>query len=221
MSFQRNRSRHAGLVFKTKNARRTRRSRRLSLEPLEQLEVRLAPATLLVNSFADNTTDTSHLTLRDAITLVNNSGTPASLGQSTMPAGWASQISGTFGNNDTIDFSSALSGDTITLDGSMLAISANVTITGLGASNLAISGNNTSLIFQVGQGANVALTGLTLEGGAGNVVSKGGNASINGTPSPVTYSSGGAINNSGNLTITQSITDRQCRCWPLQFRRRH
>ncbi len=52
MSFRRIRSRHAGLVFKTENTRRVRRSRRLSLDPLEQLEVRLAPATLLGNSFA-------------------------------------------------------------------------------------------------------------------------------------------------------------------------
>ncbi|HEY7423917.1 MAG TPA: hypothetical protein VH682_06695, partial [Gemmataceae bacterium] len=59
---------------------------------LEVLEDRLAPAVLTVNSLSDNTSDTSVLTLRDAITLVNNAGNPASLGQSSMPAGWASQI---------------------------------------------------------------------------------------------------------------------------------
>ena len=31
-------------------------------------------------------------------------GVPASLGQANMPAGWASQISGTFGTSDTIQF---------------------------------------------------------------------------------------------------------------------
>jgi hypothetical protein len=70
------------------------------------LEDRLAPATISVNTTADNTSDTSVLTLRDAITLVNNAGDPTSLGQSSMPAGWASQIDTTnpFGSNDTIQF---------------------------------------------------------------------------------------------------------------------
>jgi hypothetical protein len=59
-----------------------------------------------VNTTADNTTDTSVLTLRDAITLVNNGGNPASLGQASMPAGWSAQIDTTnpFGSEDTIDF---------------------------------------------------------------------------------------------------------------------
>jgi hypothetical protein len=52
------------------------------------LEDRLAPATLTVNSPADNTTDTTVLTLRDAVTLVNNAGDPMSLGQSSMPGGY-------------------------------------------------------------------------------------------------------------------------------------
>jgi hypothetical protein len=200
MTFQPIRSHRAGFVFKTEKARRARRR---SIEVLEKLEDRLAPATLVVNSFADNITDTSHLTLRDAITLVNNGGNVASLGQSSMPGGWASQISGTFGANDTIDFSSALSGDTITLDGSALEFNTNLTITGPGASNLAISGNNSSLIFQVDHGAQISVSGLTLEQGAGNVVNAGAVATINGAPSPVTYSSGGAISNSGTLTVTQ------------------
>src|SRR5262249_18504974 len=83
----------------------------LSLEPLE---TRLAPAILTVNTTADNTTDTSVLTLRDAITLVNHAGNPASLGQSTMSAGWAAQINTTspFGSNDTIEFNITAASDT-------------------------------------------------------------------------------------------------------------
>src|SRR5205823_1033051 len=74
------------------------------------LESRLAPATLTVNTLADNTTDTTVLTLRDAITLVNNAGNPSSLGQGSMPSGWASQINTTnaFGTQDTILFDSSL-----------------------------------------------------------------------------------------------------------------
>src|SRR5262249_43010104 len=75
---------------------------------LERLEDRLAPATLTANTTVDDPTSpiTTALTLRDAITLVNNAGNPASLGQSTMPGGWASQIDTTspFGTSDTINF---------------------------------------------------------------------------------------------------------------------
>ena len=35
---------------------------------------------------------------------MNDDGSPATTGQSSMPAGWASQITGTFGDDDTIDF---------------------------------------------------------------------------------------------------------------------
>ncbi len=50
---------------------------RTSFRPmLEALEDRLAPAALTVNSLADNTTDTSQLTLREAIALVNGAGNP-------------------------------------------------------------------------------------------------------------------------------------------------
>jgi len=74
---------------------------------LERLEERALLSVLTVNTVADNTSDTSVLTLRDAITLVNNGGDPTALGQPTMPAGWAAQIdssAGGFGTNDTIDF---------------------------------------------------------------------------------------------------------------------
>jgi hypothetical protein len=75
---------------------------------VERLEDRLAPATLTVNTTADDPTQTitAALTLRDAIALVNNGGDPTALGQTSMPAGWASQIDTTnpFGTNDTIDF---------------------------------------------------------------------------------------------------------------------
>src|SRR5262249_60624381 len=82
-------------------AKASRKNRGRTLH-LERLEARLAPATLWVNTTADNTTDTSVLTLRDAITLVNNAGDPASLVQSSMPSGWASQIDTTnpFGTSD-------------------------------------------------------------------------------------------------------------------------
>jgi titin len=90
---------------------RRRASRRLLVEVLED---RMAPAVLTVNSTADNTTDTSVLTLRDAITLVDHGGDPTSLGQASMPAGWASQVDTTspFGTNDAIRFNITAASDT-------------------------------------------------------------------------------------------------------------
>jgi hypothetical protein len=175
---------------------------------VERLEDRLAPATLLVNGFADNTTDTSHLTLREAITLVNNGGQLASLGQTVMPGGWASQISGTFGDHDTINFSSALGGGTITLNGTALPpLSQALTITGPGAGGLAISGNNQSQVFTIGSGTQVQIAGLTIE--AGHVDAAGGGIDNRGT---LTLSAcsiagnsaprGGGISNAGALTMS-------------------
>jgi hypothetical protein len=112
-------------------AQRSARDRRRVRPLLEALEDRLSPAVLVVNSDADNTTDTTVLTLRDALTLVNNGGAPTALGQSSMPAGWASQISGTFGSSDTIDFAIAKSGtQTIVLGSALPAITTTVTIDG-------------------------------------------------------------------------------------------
>ena len=53
---------------KSRTIRHDRARRRPAVEALEE---RMAPAVLTVNTLADNTTDTSVLTLRDAITLVN------------------------------------------------------------------------------------------------------------------------------------------------------
>jgi hypothetical protein len=87
---------------------RTARSRRHVLRlRLDALEERRLLSVLTVNTVDDNTSDASVLTLRDAITLVNDGGDPTSLGQPTMPAGWAAQIDnsgGGFGSNDTIHF---------------------------------------------------------------------------------------------------------------------
>jgi hypothetical protein len=84
------------------------------------------------------------LTLRDAVVLVNNGGDPAAPGQSTMPSAWASQLAGSFGSNDTIQFDSNLLGatqQTIILNGSELYLSRSITSSVQRASQLAISGN--------------------------------------------------------------------------------
>ncbi|MHC4718815.1 MAG: hypothetical protein ACYS5V_17780, partial [Planctomycetota bacterium] len=53
---------------------------------------------------------------------------------------------------DTITFAPALSGGTITLTMGEMAITDDVTITGLGAANLAVDGNASSRIFNIGAG---------------------------------------------------------------------
>jgi hypothetical protein len=75
---------------------------------LEGLEDRLAPAAwlLTVNSTADNTTDTTHLTLRDAVAAIN-AGSFSSLSDTQ-----SDQVNGIPGNVDKINFSVA---GTITL----------------------------------------------------------------------------------------------------------
>jgi hypothetical protein len=64
---------------------------------------------------------------------------------------------------DTIVFAPGL--QTITLSGQELEINKNLTIQGPGANLLAIDGNRQSRVFQVDAGANVTISGLTIEDG--------------------------------------------------------
>jgi CSLREA domain-containing protein len=90
-----------------------RRQRRPRFVPrLEPLEGRLAPAVLTVNTLADETTADNFLSLREAITVVDNPGTYGSLSTAEQ-----AQISGTLRQNDTIQFAHGLTG-TITLGSS-------------------------------------------------------------------------------------------------------
>jgi RHS repeat-associated protein len=134
-------------------------NRRTSLR-LEALEDRINPVTIDVFSNQDPATLTPG-TLRFA------------LGQANTDAA--------AGLSDTINLH--LDGSTVTLTQGVLEMtpgSGTVTIAGLG--NVAISGGGTQAMFQIDQGAQTALQGLTLENGHSS-------------------GSGGAIANSGNLTI--------------------
>jgi hypothetical protein len=120
--------------------------------------------------------------------------------------------------NDTIVFAPALSGSTITLLSGSLPLTKNVTIIGLGASSLAISGNNGCRIFYINAGIRVKVTNLKIINGKDGAVSttgRGGGVfnNANATFENVTFqncntygspNSGGAIFNTGtgNLTIT-------------------
>src|SRR5262249_10080795 len=87
---------------------------------LETLEDRLAPAVLTVNSTADNTTDTSVLTLREAIAIVNTSPDLKSLSDAIQK-----QISGALhaDGTDTIVFDPSKLTGPIKLGGTQLELS--------------------------------------------------------------------------------------------------
>jgi predicted outer membrane repeat protein len=173
-------------------------------------------AVLLVNSTADNTTADNFLTLREALAVVNGT-----LGRALTP-GEQSQISGTLGPNDAIEFSLPAGPQAINLTGGALSITQPVAINGPGAGLLAINGNNTDRDFIVGfdysqnLNLNVAMSGLTISGGSAVVSGKnyGGGLLNFGTLvlSNVTFSGntagssgGGAIYNDGSLTVNNSL----------------
>ena len=142
---------------------RDRRSRarrkpapRRHISRLDVLEDRTLLSTLLVKSAAD---DGSAGTLRTVLAAAQN--------------------------GDTIQFARALDGHTITLTQGQLVVNQSVTIDGPGASELAISGKSASRLFEIGSGAKVAISGLTLTDGVAT--------------------DGAAVLNAGNLTLTQDV----------------
>jgi hypothetical protein len=207
--------------------RRSRSSiRRAATRPiLEALEDRLAPAVLTVNSLGDTVSGTtSTLDLREAIQLVNSGGTATDSSGNSLSAAKVSQINTAtpFGTNDTIQFDPSLFGSTqqtITLGGSELLLSSNVTINGPGAGLLAISGNAQTNILEVAAGSTDSLSGLTMENAAspfGAVINSGTLAftdcNVTGNSTRYGIFNSGAMtlngcNLSANTTRTGSVMD--------------
>ena len=98
----------------------------------------------------------------------------------------------------------------ITLTTGELLVDKSVAINGAGADVLAVDGNITSRIFQIGSGKTVTISGLTIRNGQGNFgggIFNGDTATltiINSTLSGNTGGFGGGIFNSGTLTIVSS-----------------
>jgi hypothetical protein len=101
---------------------------------------------------------------------------------------------------DTITFSSALNGQTITLTSGEILINESLTITGPGASSLTISGNNSSRIFFINSGT-VSISGLTIASGLAQGA-RGGNSNDSGGGGGGAGMGGGVFVNSGSLSIT-------------------
>jgi hypothetical protein len=93
-------------------------------------------------------------------------------------------------SGDTVVFAPNLAGKTITLLYGELGIYKDLTIQGLGAGQLTVSGNrNTWRVFDVHAGAHVTLSGLTIANGSS-------------TRPNVIVGPGGGILNQGTLTVS-------------------
>jgi autotransporter-associated beta strand protein len=171
---------------------------------LEWLEDRLAPATLMVNTLGDSIGQ-SQLSLRDAILAVDNGGYSG-------PA--TTQVSGTFGSNDTILFQSGLN-NTLSLNSGYgpLVISKTVTITDNPTlSAIGINGGSQTGVFEVTSAATATIAGFTITQGkdstnlfGGIYVQAGAALTINGCTFDNNQSmgaGGGGILNAGTLTVT-------------------
>jgi parallel beta-helix repeat protein len=149
---------------------------------LEALEDRTVPSTLTVTNNLDS-------------------------GDGSLRADIAAAQSG-----DTIVFnssgSSSLKGQTITLTSGELLVSKSLTIQGLGAGQLTVSGDSLSRVFEVQAGATVSLSGLTITNGSdsdGGGIFNAGTLTLTGcTISGNTASSngGGIYNHAGTLTLS-------------------
>jgi hypothetical protein len=157
---------------------------------------RVPTLTMIVNTALDETTDTSKLSLREAMDLA--------AGQVDNPDFPRSQIHAVPGTVDTITFDSSLDGQAITLStagdssigSSALPVSSTVVIDGpTGTGNgitLSAAGSSMRLFFVTSTG-NLTLQDLTLQGGL-----------VEGTVAGAGPGRGGAIYNEGALTVLDS-----------------
>ncbi len=110
----------------------------------------------------------------------------------------------------TIQFSPSLIGGTIALTLGELAIDKNITIEGLGANNLTLSGSNESRIFRIGGNTEVNINGLTIADGFaledGGAIDNRGILNLNNSivRDSVASDDGGGIHNLGTLRLNNS-----------------
>jgi hypothetical protein len=118
-------------------------------------------------------------------------------------------------SGDTINFNNSLAGKTITLDPTKgpLHVTTNLTILGLGADQITVSGGKATGVFTIDPGATDTLAQLTIANGLVFPASLYGGGIFNGgtlTVDQCTLSSnyaqgaGGGIYNGGTLTVDQS-----------------
>ncbi|MBD2409566.1 hypothetical protein FACHB389_09210 [Nostoc calcicola FACHB-389] len=114
--------------------------------------------------------------------------------------------------DDTITFGGVFTDatpDVITLTSGQLTITDDVTILGTGASNLTISGNNSSRVFEIsGIGRDVSIDGLKIANGNDSGILVNNNTFLSLSNSNVSdntaTTNGGGINNKGTLKLTNT-----------------
>jgi len=110
---------------------------------------------------------------------------------------------------DTVSFDESLNGLTITLTSGELTIADSVSISGPGASQLTVSGNDASRVFSIYSGV-VSMSGLTISNGrsdyGGAIVSYAGQLALSGVTVTQSTSTGqgGGIAANGPLTMLNS-----------------
>jgi predicted outer membrane repeat protein len=134
---------------------------------------------------------------------------PADSGPGTLRAAILAADAATPSEKVTIGFASSLAGQTITLTGGELDITTSMAINGPGASQLTISGDHLSRVFEIdGAATKVTLSGLTITDGSGLYDGGGilnyGTLTVSGcTISGNTVQNyGGGIMNFGTLTLS-------------------
>jgi hypothetical protein len=141
-------------VQTTRQTRAQRRhgvlNRRLSIEPLEDRRVL---ATIVVDSLADNLEPDGQITLREAV-IAANEDTIADAVEGVQAGEGA----------DVIEFNSSLAGGAIVLTMGQLHVSSSLSIVGLGADQLNISGDLQSRILLVDDGRGDFANELTVSG---------------------------------------------------------
>jgi len=152
---------------------------------LEHLEDRTVPSTLLVNTALDEVVPgDGTLSLRAAIG-AGNSG-------------------------DKVVFDAALAGQTISLVEGELFIDKSLSIVGLGANNLAVSGSTFFRVFDIASDSTVSISGLTVRDGhasAGGGIFNSGQLTLRGCTLTANTADGlgGAVTNIGTLTVKGSL----------------
>ncbi len=139
------------------------------------------------------------------VTNTNDSG-PGSLRQALVDAN----------DGDTINFDSSLNGQKITLTSGQLNVDKDVTISGLGANNLAVDGSAQSRVFYVNPGKTVTIEGLTVGNGHsdfgggiynGDATLTVSNCTVIGNSATAT---GGGISNGGFTFGSATLTVTNC-----------
>jgi CSLREA domain-containing protein len=151
-----------------------------------------AATTIPVNTTADELNADGDCSLREAITAANtNTAVDA------CPAGQAAP---------TVDVISFSVTGTITLTNGQLTVTDDLTINGPGATNLTVSGNNTSRVLEVGEGTTLDLKDVTVANGTssfgGGILNSGTLTVTNSTISANSAGSAGGISNGFNATLT-------------------